>query len=74
MTYFDIQKYDSQCKFDTLKDRQEGAHVCGNFAEKNFWMYSHSEKVDCERGTMDSLIGPVMTPELPARDKFTMYY
>ena len=34
MTYFDIQKYDSQCKFDTLKDRQEGAHICSNFAEK----------------------------------------
>ena len=64
MTYFDIKKNDSQCKFDTLKDRQEGAHVCSNFAEQNFWMYSHSEKVDCTRGTIDSLVGPVMTPDL----------
>ena len=56
MTYFDIKKNDSQCKFDTLKDRQEGAHVCSNFAEKNFWMYSHSEKVDCTREQLTVLL------------------
>ena len=64
LTYFDIKKTDSECKYDTLIDRQAGAHVCSNFAEKHFWMYTHSERVECIRGSIDNLAGPVMTPDL----------
>ena len=54
----------SECKFDTLIDRQTGSHVCSNFSEKHYWMYTHSARIPCTKGQFEKLEGPVMTPDL----------
>ena len=59
-----VVKTDEHCKFDSFVDRQAGTHVCSNFSEKNYWMYTHGDKVDCIKGPNDILEGPVMTPDL----------
>ena len=64
MTDLDIRKTDELCKFDSFEDRQAGKHVCTNFSEKNYWMYTHSEKIECFKGSIESLEGPAMTPDM----------
>ena len=64
LTDFNIKKTDEKCKFDSFRDRQAGTHVCTNFSGKNYWMYSHSEKVECVKGPIEHIEGPVMTHDL----------
>ena len=64
LTDFNITKTDDQCKFDSFEDRQAGKHVCTNFSEKNYWMYTHNENIECVKGSIEILEGPVITPDL----------
>ena len=59
-TDYTLKKTDEECKFDTFKT---GPHVCTNFSEKHFWMYTHSTSILCKRGAINVLEGPVMTRE-----------
>ena len=63
-TDFHIKKTEEECKFDSFRDRQAGSHVCTNFSDKNYWMFSHSEKIECTKGPIKILDGPVMTLDM----------
>ena len=58
---FDVQKSIQECKLDNL---HLGSHVCTNFSEKHYWMYTHSTTVPCKTGPLKYLEGPVMTLDL----------
>lgn len=60
---YDMQKTAQKCKF-YINSRRIGTHVCANFTEKHYWMYSHGDKVECERGTIQQLSGPAMTHDM----------
>ena len=58
---FKLRKTDKECKLDNL---QSGLHVCTNFSQKHYWMYSHSTRISCSIGPILNLEGPAMTSEL----------
>ena len=62
LTNHNLKKMDKECKYDTLTHRQ--THVCSNFSEKHYWMFTHSENIECKKGMFKKLEGPVMSPEL----------
>ena len=57
---YNLKKTDEECKYDTFNT---GPHVCTNFSEKHFWMYTHSTHILCKKGAINVLEGPVMTRE-----------
>lgn len=64
LTNYKLKKMDKECQYDTLVDSQLGVHVCSNFSEKNYWMFTHSANYECVKGIIDKLEGPVMTSDL----------
>jgi hypothetical protein len=50
-----------KCK---LEDYYSNIHVCGNFNDKHYWMYSHGEQVKCNQGLIKDLHGPAMTLDM----------
>ena len=64
LTDYELKKTNDKCKYDTLEDRQAGVHMCTNISEKHFWMYTHSDKVECIKGPLTNLEGPATTLDL----------
>ena len=58
---YKLQKTDQECNLENI---QSESHVCTNFSDKNYWMYTHSARVPCKKGTLENLEGPVMNLDL----------
>jgi hypothetical protein len=35
-----------------LSHSKSGIHACRNFQEKNYWMYSHGDQLECKLGRL----------------------
>ena len=58
-----VKQAQQKCDLDNSYS-YSGLHVCGNFSEKHYWMYSHGDKVSCNSGSIEKLCGPVMTRDM----------
>jgi hypothetical protein len=58
---YELKKTDKKCD---LNNSYGSLHVCENFSEKHYWMYTHGDGVLCETGTVRDLTGPAMTHDL----------
>ena len=58
---YELKKTDKKCD---LNNSYGSLHVCENFSEKHYWMYTHGDGVLCETGTVRDLAGPAMTHDL----------
>ena len=59
----EMQNTGQKCDFRNFYNKA-GSHVCGNFSEKHYWMYSHGDKVKCNIGSIKNLRGPAMTLDM----------
>ena len=57
----EIERSLKECKF---YNTWEGFHICSNFSEKHYWMYTHSKRINCKEGFLGKLEGPVITSDL----------
>ena len=58
-----VQQDQQKCDLENSYSNS-GLHICGNFSEKHYWMYSHGDKVSCNSGSIEKLCGPVMTHDM----------
>jgi hypothetical protein len=59
LSEYGMQKTEQKCNL-----RNCSSSLCSNFIEKHCWMYSYSDKVECQRGNIRQLCGPAMTHDM----------
>ena len=58
-----LKKTDRKCDLEPSYVYSK-SHVCENYSEKHYWMYTHIDGVMCEKGRIEDLVGPAMTHDM----------